>query len=308
MERLARFFKKIHTSGLYLAFRDAVRAIWPLWWSRDVDLNYQIQLTHTSQRLWRHYKKIIMQPIAPQVGEHSNIIWICWLQGEDKAPDIVKACIASIRKWVQGYEIRIITDKNLLDYATIPEYIISKYKKGKISFAHFSDILRTCLLYEHGGIWIDATVLLTGELPEEITNEPFFIFQNKLSNDGSIAISSWLIAANTRHPILKVTRDVLFAYWQHHNVLWDYFLIHLIFTLIVRNNPTCKALFTSMPYAHNIDVHTLFFNLYNPWDQKQWLYITKRSSIHKLTRRFINPELVKKEGTYYDYIVHNHNL
>lgn len=307
MERVDRFIKKLKTIGFRLAFRDAMRVVWPLWWSRDTELNYQIQLAHTSQRLWRHYKKIIMQPIEAQYGAHSNIVWVCWLQGEDKAPDIVKACIASIRKWAKGYEIRLITDKNLLEYVTMPEYIIQKYQAGKISFAHFSDILRTCLLYEHGGIWIDSTVLLTGELPGEITNEPFFIYQNKVTYDGSIAISSWLIAANSHHPILKVMRDVLFEYWKDHNVLWDYFLIHLICTLIVRKNPMCRTMFISMPYVHNIDVHILLFRLFDPWTKKDWQFVTKRSTVHKLTRRFSQPDLVFKSGTYYDYIVHHLN-
>ena len=219
MERVERFFKKIHTVGVRVAIRDALRAIWPLWWSRDMELIYQIQLSHISQRIWRQYKKIIMQSIDSNVGEHSNIIWVCWLQGEENAPEIIKACIASMRKWAKGYEIRLITDKNLLEYVNIPEYIIRKYQEGKITFTHFSDILRTCLLYEHGGIWIDSTVLLTGELPKEITTEPFFMYQNKLSYDGSLAISSWLISANSYHPILKVIRDVLFAYWKNHNTL-----------------------------------------------------------------------------------------
>lgn len=305
MERVERFFKKIHTVGVRVAIRDALRAIWPLWWSRDMELIYQIQLSHISQRIWRQYKKIIMQSIDSNVGEHSNIIWVCWLQGEENAPEIIKACIASMRKWAKGYEIRLITDKNLLEYVNIPEYIIRKYQEGKITFTHFSDILRTCLLYEHGGIWIDSTVLLTGELPKEITTEPFFMYQNKLSYDGSLAISSWLISANSYHPILKVIRDVLFAYWKNHNTLCEYFLFHLICTLIVRNNPTCKELFKAMPYAHNIDVHMLQFKLFDQWIEEEWSYYTKRSSIHKLNRKFTNPELLSKNGTNYDYIIHH---
>ena len=90
MERVKRFYRKLHENGIYFAFRDAIRVILPLWWSRNTELNYQIQLSHTSQCLWRHYKRIIMQPVDSKVGEHSNIIWVCWLQGIKTAPILVQ--------------------------------------------------------------------------------------------------------------------------------------------------------------------------------------------------------------------------
>ena len=289
--------------GFYYSFRDAVRVFWPLWWTCDPDIRYLIQMHNTASLLWKRYKSIIMQPINPQSGEHVKIIWVCWLQGEDKAPEIVKACIASIRKWAPDYELRLLNEKNILDYATLPAYIVEKYQKGKIRFAHFSDILRTCLLYEHGGIWIDATVLLTDGLPEEITQEPFFVYRNRLFTQGVSDMSSWLIAADRNHPILKITRDVLFAYWKKENILLDYFMYHLIMTLVVRNNPTCKQLFDAVPIIYNVDAPTMLTKIFQLWNNKDWNVITKRNSVHKLTYKLDKEKLQNIAETNYEYIM-----
>ena len=88
-------------------------------------------------------------------------VWVCWLQGYDKAPHIVKRCIDSIRQHSRGLDTVVIDNTNIHDYITIPRHISEKYEKGIIPNAHYSDYIRVSLLALHGGIWIDSTVLLT---------------------------------------------------------------------------------------------------------------------------------------------------
>ena len=42
----------------------------------------------------------------------------------------------------------------------MPDYIIRKQQSGEIDLTHFSDILRMMLLAQHGGIWMDSTLLI----------------------------------------------------------------------------------------------------------------------------------------------------
>lgn len=52
------------------------------------------------------------------------------------------------------------------------------YKKKTImSKAHFADLLRCMLLSLYGGLWLDASVFLTGEIPEYIFKENFFMYR-----------------------------------------------------------------------------------------------------------------------------------
>ncbi len=84
-----------------------------------------------------------------------------WLQGEESAPPLIKACINSIRKHIPNRKIQIITESNYGNYVHLPEHILQKFREGKISYAHFSDLIRISLLCEFGGTWCDATVLCT---------------------------------------------------------------------------------------------------------------------------------------------------
>ena len=69
-----------------------------------------------------------------------NRIWVCWWQGLDNAPDIVKQCVKSIQNNAPNYTVTVITDDNYREFADIPAWIEEKNKKGIIPKAHFSDI------------------------------------------------------------------------------------------------------------------------------------------------------------------------
>ena len=127
-----------------------------------------------------------------------RIIWWCWLQGEDNAPAICKACLNSLRKYFAEYKIIVVTEQNMYDYVHLPHYILEKYEKGIIDNAHFSDILRTSLLVEYGGVWIDSTVYCTG-YNTPFFDYPLFVYQNwKFDIQQSMIASNWLISAKKK--------------------------------------------------------------------------------------------------------------
>ena len=86
-------------------------------------------------------------------------------------PPIVQSCFQSLCSHAGNHLVHLITQENISKYVTIPDYILRKVQEGKISFTHFSDILRMCLLYEHGGLWIDATVYVSEPIPEKVFQE-----------------------------------------------------------------------------------------------------------------------------------------
>ena len=79
-------------------------------------------------------------------------IWIFWEQGIEQAPEVVKICVNSIIEHNPERKVNIISRDNLEDYIELPDYIVEKHKCGKISYAHFSDIVRFALLYTWGGM------------------------------------------------------------------------------------------------------------------------------------------------------------
>lgn len=100
----------------------------------------------------RYYSKLASMHYEYNPNEQpTRVIWWCWLQGEESAPPLCKACLNSIREHLDGFEIKVITEQNMLEFVHFPQFILNKYKKGIISRTHFSDILRTLLLVEWGG-------------------------------------------------------------------------------------------------------------------------------------------------------------
>lgn len=52
-------------------------------------------------------------------------IWIMWWQGEDAMPDIVRICIASVRKFCGNHEIRLVTKDSYHKYFTPPKWCVN---------------------------------------------------------------------------------------------------------------------------------------------------------------------------------------
>lgn len=87
-------------------------------------------------------------------------IWQYWHSGQHTAPDICQTCFNSVNHFAAGRTIIVLDDKCLQQHIRLPSHILAR--REQMSITHFSDILRSYLLAEHGGTWIDATVLLTG--------------------------------------------------------------------------------------------------------------------------------------------------
>ncbi|MBT8922009.1 capsular polysaccharide synthesis protein, partial [Lactobacillus delbrueckii subsp. bulgaricus] len=112
-------------------------------------------------------------------AEFPKIIWWCWLQGEDKAPRVTKTGLASLRRNLPDYDLRVVTWDNINDYVDLPQVIYNKFEAGWISGAQFSDILRLALLSEYGGFWVDSTVYCSdNRLARHIEKKNMFMYQN----------------------------------------------------------------------------------------------------------------------------------
>ena len=249
-------------------------------------------------KLRRKYRKHILGfQYSPEKGENSKKVWVCWLQGMENAPALVQACYASLQKHMSDREIVVLTEENYRNHVTFPEHVQQKIDTGIITRTHFSDLLRLELLCTYGGTWIDATVLLTGEVPEYMLDSDLFVFQNlKPGLDGhATAISSWFMTGCTGNPIIQLTRHLLYCYWETHNALIDYFLIHDFFQLAIETHP--DVWHKVVPFS-NATPHILLLRLFEPYDEPTWNIVQNMTSIHKLSYKFKNEETLK-EGTYY---------
>ena len=232
----------------------------------------------------------------------SNKVWVCWMQGMEQAPALVKRCYRSLLENLPDKEIVLLTEENLSKYVQIPDFIMEKLHKGIITRTHFSDILRVELLIQNGGTWIDATVLCTGNVPIYMMEDEFFIFQKvKPGSDGSaINMSSWFMSAWSNQKFLLATRELLYAYWKKNDRMIDYFLLHL-FMMIVKDYYLKEWQQKVIPYPNSLP-HVIQLMLFESFDQRRWDAALASTPFHKLTYK-VKDEDTKKEGTVYKYIM-----
>lgn len=235
--------------------------------------------------------------------DHPKIIWWCWLQGLDEAPQIVKACFNSLKQ-LTGYSLKVIDNSNWREYLELPGYIVKKWEKKQIPPALFSDLLRLELLIKYGGTWIDSTVFCTG------FQDSSFKFQNYLEADlflfqytkqGSIpmSISNWFISAHSNNEVLIVLRDMLYAYWKDFDCVLDYYIFHLFFAIISKEYPEQMA---AMPYAQSQRSLVLLHHWGEKFEQKKWDKLTSQVCFHKLAFR-VGEDVQNNKENYYNYIL-----
>ena len=131
-----------------------------------------------------------------------KIIWTYW-DSPDR-PDMINKCIDSWSKHNPDFQIRILNQNSVRDW------IPGDVKLQADSPQHTSDLIRIHLLAKHGGVWCDASILMTGPL-DIITNSEhkfvgFYINQFTERPEWPV-IENWFFACTPENPFVIKWRD-----------------------------------------------------------------------------------------------------
>ena len=248
-------------------------------------------------------------------------VFTYWHQGFDKAPPIVRACLSQLKKKNPGWNIYALDERSVQKFVSVTEF--SGEKIASLNLAHRSDLIRTRLLIDHGGVWIDPTVFVTQAFDDWLLREMnagLFLF----SNPGRDRIvSNWFIASNPGHPILIRLYDTLCSYWEDNRFrnhgrpptdferllhraidrnlvlpalwfswpfrkvlrLYPYMVYHYLFGEIVRNDQYLGSIFSKMPILSADGPHRLQrLGLGLPYSSKSEMVLDDKSvPLHKLS-------------------------
>ena len=267
--------------------------------------NLSIQRLQVQQKIFNRLKKkyqgeiILKQPLEPL--EENRTIWICWLQGIQNAPLLVRKCRDSVMRNRGDWNVIFVDEQNMREYVHLPEFILTKWKKGIISNQHFSDILRLQLLSEHGGLWLDATVYMTETVPNYIVRHDFFVYSHEHQNDENVSIDNWLIYSRRGNPILMAFRDIVLLYWKEHDFACHYFFGQMLFQIIIDKYP---EQWEKIPYVCDLIPHTLHHEIFRCFDEQRMKEIENLTPIHKLSNRYEENDK-KIKNSFYDVLI-NH--
>ena len=240
------------------------------------------------------------------IGASSNI-WLFWWQGYENAPDIVKACVASVRKNAGAHPVVLLDQYNYKEYVTLPDDIVHKFEKGNMMIAHFSDIIRTALIYQYGGIWIDATIYMRHPLDEVIENSSFYSLHHweEKAEPSKLVFGLWttfFLGCGKGNYIAGLLNKLLLEYWKQEETVIHYFLMDYFITMIYWNVEDAKRTIDNIAVS-NRDIHELIGILNERKDKLKQLQ-DDGTYLYKLTHKMDFSDSVDGEETIYHMLVH----
>lgn len=177
------------------------------------------------------------------------VIWQYWGQGFEESPELIKQCKESVNRWAKGFEVIRLDDDNIGDYIDLPSFILDK--KDRMTRAHFSDILRVCLLCTYGGLWLDSSIFLSGPIPDYVTEGDFFAYQRDPNEPNKDywkrvyayyfgwkegfrvnMLNSVLYAKKGSSLIIALCTFLLF-FWTNYDSVPDYFFFQILFDVLI---------------------------------------------------------------------------
>lgn len=269
---------------------------------------YKTYLENKYKKIIERYRHI-KSAFSPDAAPSCKRVWVLWWEGVEEMPEVVKHCCHSMQRHAAGYEVVVLTKDNYNEYAKLPEYIVDHFEKGDIEIVHLADILRVFLLCQHGGIWLDATVFLSDDLPADYLDRAFF--SSNTGNRTSIFASKgrwsgYFMAVSHSHTVLfDFLREMYTEYWKEHNIILCYFLLDYLLLIAQDHFPPVRRLIDEIP-INNVNIKKLSAELNNVFDQDKWDAIKKDTVIHKLSwKREFYPQKDGHETFYGRLLVNN---
>ncbi|MGN0437498.1 MAG: capsular polysaccharide synthesis protein [Lachnospiraceae bacterium] len=246
------------------------------------------------------------RPLVDDDPQYHDCIWMCWWQGIENAPEIVKKCIDSVRQNAGTHRLIVITEDNYKEYANIPQWFIDKRNAGIISKTHFADLLRLTLLAEHGGMWLDATFFCTSQVIEDYFNYPLWSIKRPDYLHLSIAsgyFATYALKCSYEYRwIFATIRDFFLHYWQTNDSLIDYLTLDYMIALAQIKDSRIQTAFKNI-VPNNPDCEELQNVLGEPYDVDVWKEMKKNTSLFKLTWKLEYPRSKNNKDTFYSYLL-----
>ena len=240
--------------------------------------------------------------------EFPKIIWTMWQQGENQMPETVKASVKTIKEFAErsGCEFHLLTDKNLEHFINIPKDITEKYKKKELSAAHYSDIIRFSILYQYGGIWMDATLFVSPYATVEMFEGEFFSLNHPPLNTNKMERticdykwSGFFLAGKKGKKHFKHIRDLYIYYVRKYPIFIHYLMMDYFIISEYDANHEFRKLVNDLPVLAPAE-KVWFLREYADklFDENEWEEVLKTTPIMKSTYKINKEELLPNSYLY----------
>lgn len=246
-------------------------------------------------------------------GTIPRTIWTLWYQTDDPMPLIPSACVQHMSR-LDGFELRFLTKRNIADYIDMSD-MDDLLNLGTLSIQTYSDVLRSRLLYQYGGFWIDSTMAILD--PSELDNisrtEAFFTLKASSSprwrHIGNMKWSSYFIAGQKGNPFFNCLDRCLVYFIKTNQGILDYLQIDYTINAMIKSVPAFKEVIVNTPYSCP-EASELATRLNDPLELAWYESYSKDNPFAKLSWKIKEPTPETPDGneTFWGHIVRNWGL
>lgn len=216
----------------------------------------------------------------------NKVIWSLWYQPHGSAPELVRQCWNSWRRFNPDYELVLLDKNNLSSYIQIDEHL--DITRKDITVQKIAAVARLLLLKKYGGVWTDATVFCCKPLDQwlpEYFGSGFFAFRNPGPDR---YMSNWFMVSENDNLLLHTLTEEFLKYYQKNyffnqntkigkfalhklekyfdtapkTLFWHsffarkvlgvypYFIFHYTFNKVIQKYPSCRKIWhQTEPYS-----------------------------------------------------------
>ncbi|MDR1683075.1 MAG: capsular polysaccharide synthesis protein [Candidatus Symbiothrix sp.] len=239
----------------------------------------------------------------------NKVIWQYWGQGfaKDNLPEIVQICFDSVDKYKGDYVLIRLSDDTVGDYIDFPDFVWEKLRNNiEFTKTFFSDLLRVALLNVYGGVWLDATVLLTAPLPPKYAEWNYFMYQRDDAEpdkkywesmyayywnwkpEFKVKMLTSIFFARKGSEVIQTLLDLILYYWKTQDHILDYFFFQILYNELMESelkDARCPLVSDVLPHYLQTKVNNESY----PITMDEAL---KKTSIHKMA--YYQPEALER--------------
>ena len=291
-EALRRFPEKRRVFGMGTALS--------LLLSQSVDIVTRWH-THFYHAVLRHFCDKEFSDLADQLKSFPVVadaasgpvpVWTLWWDGETAAPECVKMCLASQRRFFPApdYDWHVLTKDDYDRYISLPPAVLERYREGEISLTHLSDVIRCALLHRYGGLWIDSTVYVSGQ-PDEAALKASYYTNRKTTYPENLRRlipggrwACYLMGCRAGNPLTAFLTMAYARYWEKYGEPIDYYLLDDLLDAAWRLLPAARALMEQAEIGNQriFDLYEMRNAAYRP-DRLEALF--RENAFHKLSHK-----------------------
>ena len=272
-----KFFQKFYNNtqrplSIVLAKFNAEHAYKKMLKGKLSEKDFQTVMDKKTSTMLRYFRKnysyLINTPyLEPRdIQKKEKLIFVFWYQGFEKAPEIVKLCLQSLLLHAKKYKVVLLDGQNFKEYVSLEPNIELKFRQKKISVQNFADYLRIKLLEKYNCLWIDSTILVIRDIPEEYFMYDYYSIKAPNIYEGkkeyllypSFPFGQVYLLGGIKKRIYHQTCMFFEHFMARHNVYLDYFMIYYFLHFLYLYDNENYKLIESLP-ENNEHIEDYFY-------------------------------------------------